>query len=56
MALINDDNKEFYIGRLVYNQRHTHSEEEIRKDVEDNPNILEDFAEWYTNDREAERN
>lgn len=56
MGIVNDSNREFYTERLVYNQRKTHTEEEIRENVEGDPSILEDFAEWYTNDREVERN
>lgn len=47
---ITDKNREWYISRLVENQKHTHTEEQIRREVEENPQILEDFAEHLAND------
>lgn len=47
MAWITNSNREMWIKRLAFNQRHTHTEEEIRKDVEKDPQILEDFAANY---------
>lgn len=47
MTWINDGNREMWIKRLASNQKHTHTEEEIRKMVDKDPQILEDFADDY---------
>lgn len=47
MTWISDFNREMWIKRLAFNQRHTHTEEEIREMVEKDPEILEDFASDY---------
>lgn len=49
MALINSDNKEYYIKRMVRHFKSSHTEEELRKNIEGDPSILEDFAEYLVN-------
>lgn len=56
MALVNDNNKEYYIKRMARHFAKTHTEEELRKNIEGDPSILEDFAEYCANDYRVERN
>lgn len=48
MTWINDNNREMWIAKFAFNQRFTHTEEEIRKMVDDDPQVLEDFVDNVT--------
>ena len=47
MALINSDNRNEYIRLMTIHYKK--SEEQIRKEVEQDPEILEGFAEYLAN-------
>lgn len=49
MGLVSDVNREKYIKLMVKNYRHTKTEEQIRKEIEENPDMLEDFAGYIDN-------
>lgn len=46
MEWINSSNKEYYIKLMARHYKHTKTEEEIRKEVEDDPTVLEGFVEF----------
>ena len=47
MALIpNEKAKEEYIKLMAHHFRKTITEEELRKNIEGDPTILEDFVDW----------
>lgn len=46
MAIINDNNREKYIKLMAKHFNHTISEENLRKSIEGDPTILEEFVDW----------
>lgn len=49
MSIVNKDNKEQITKRMIRHYADTKTEEEIRKQIEENPRVLEDFAEYEAN-------
>lgn len=46
MAWINDNNREKYIKLMVKHFRKTTTEEKLRKEIEADPTVLEDFVDY----------
>lgn len=47
--LVNDRNRESLIKSMVKHYSATKTEEEIRNEIANNPQILEGYAEWRAN-------
>lgn len=50
MAWITDRNREDYIKLMAHHFRDTITEDELRKEVEEDPTKLEDFVDWLEDD------
>lgn len=46
MAWITDRNREKYIKLMAHHFRETITEDELRKEIEEDPTKLEDFVDW----------
>lgn len=46
MGLVNDSNREKYIKLMAKHYSHTKTEEQIRKEIEENPETLEGFVDY----------
>lgn len=46
MAWINDNNREKYIKLMAKHFRKTTTEEKLRKEIEADPTVLEDFVDY----------
>ena len=55
MEWINDKNREYYIRRMARHFKRTTTEEELRKNIEKDPTILEDFVDYLVDSYEDER-
>lgn len=49
---VNEFNREQYTKRMVKHYKNTKSESEIRKLVDKNPQLLDDFVDYLANDYE----
>jgi len=49
MAWITDNNREQYIKRMARYFKRTITEEQLRKNIEKDPTILEDFVDYLEN-------
>jgi len=49
MGIINEKNRDYYLRRMINHYRRYKSEEEIIKNVKENPEVLEGFAEYVDN-------
>lgn len=47
--LVNDYNRECLIKSMARHFAHQMTEDELRKNIEGDPSILEDYAEWRMN-------
>lgn len=55
MVWITDTNREYFIKRMARHFKKTTTEEELRKNIEKDPTILEDFVDYLVDSNEDER-